>query len=101
MGVAVAAPPGAAKAKAPYAQAAAEVNANGSVNRSKGIESVTKPAVGQYCVELEDKDLDITKLVPTATMQLYTIDHDVQISSRRDAASAPFPRRRCDPTAPT
>ncbi|MFE5807367.1 hypothetical protein [Streptomyces sp. NPDC056491] len=53
------------------------VNANGSVNRSKGIESVTKPAVGQYCVELEDKELGITKLVPTANLQLYSLDHDV------------------------
>lgn len=75
-----AAPPGSAKVTAPYAQAAAVVNANGSVNRSKGIEAVTKPAEGHYCVELEDKDLDIRKLVPSATLQYVSFDYDVRIS---------------------
>ncbi|MCX5014949.1 hypothetical protein OG765_28810 [Streptomyces sp. NBC_00555] len=79
-GTAVAAPPGSAKVTAPYAQAAAVVNANGSVNRSKGIEAVTKPAAGHYCVELEDKDLDIRKLVPTATLQYISFEYDVRIS---------------------
>ncbi|MFD9357242.1 hypothetical protein [Streptomyces sp. NPDC060031] len=81
-GVAMAAaPPGAAKANAPYAQAAAVLNADGSVNRSKGIERVTKPAEGQYCIELEDKSLDINKLVANATLQKYSFDYDVQISN--------------------
>ena len=65
---------------APYAQAAVVVNANGSVNRSKGIEAVTKPAVGHYCVELEDKDLDIRKLVPSATLQYVSFDYGVRVS---------------------
>lgn len=78
-GVAVAAAPG-AKVTAPYAQAAAVINSDGSVNRSKGIAAVTKPSTGNYCVELEDKDLDITKLVPSATLQRKTFDYDVQIS---------------------
>ncbi|MFG2233569.1 hypothetical protein ACGFNX_26855 [Streptomyces sp. NPDC048723] len=79
-GTAVAAPPGSAKVTAPYAQAAAVVNANGSVNRSKGIEAVTKPAAGHYCVELEDKDLDIRKLVPNATLQYISFEYDIRIS---------------------
>nr|WSX53993.1 hypothetical protein OG409_36795 [Streptomyces sp. NBC_00974] len=79
-GTAVAAPPGSAKVTAPYAQAAAVVNSNGSVNRSKGIEAVTKPATGHYCVELEDKDLDIRKLVPNATLQYNSFEYDVRIS---------------------
>ncbi|MFE9481322.1 hypothetical protein ACFYNM_22290 [Streptomyces spororaveus] len=80
VGTAVAAPPGSAKVTAPYAQAAAVVNANGSVNRSKGIEAVTKPAAGHYCVELEDKDLDIRKLVPNATLQYISFEYDIRIS---------------------
>ncbi|MFF1561747.1 hypothetical protein [Streptomyces sp. NPDC058279] len=80
VGVAVAAPPGAAKVKAPYAQAAAVVNADGSVNRSKGIEAVTHPKTGHYCVELEDKDLDIRNLVPSATLQYTSFEYGVRIS---------------------
>ncbi|MFE9743130.1 hypothetical protein [Streptomyces sp. NPDC006477] len=74
-----AAAPG-ARAAAPYAQAAAVVNADGSINRSKGISSVTKPAVGKYCVELEDKDLDLTKLVPVATLQYTSFEYGIRIS---------------------
>ncbi|MDH6580261.1 hypothetical protein [Kitasatospora sp. MAP5-34] len=79
-GVAVAAPPGATKAIAPYAQAAAVVNSDGSVNRSKGIAGVTKPAVGRYCVELEDKEVDVTRLVPVATLQYTSFEYGIRIS---------------------
>ncbi|MEU4834782.1 hypothetical protein [Streptosporangium sp. NPDC023615] len=68
------------KVTAPYAQAAAVVNADGSLNRAKGINAVTKPGVGQYCVELEDKDLDITKLVPSATLQYTSFEYGIRIS---------------------
>ena len=74
-----AAAPG-AKVTAPYAQAAAVINADGSINRSKGISNVTKPAVGKYCVELEDKDLDLTKLVPVATLQYTSFEYGIRIS---------------------
>ncbi|MEV7966905.1 hypothetical protein AB0O34_13110 [Sphaerisporangium sp. NPDC088356] len=68
------------KATAPYAQAAAVVNSDGSINRAKGIKAVTKPAVGQYCVELEDKDLDVTKLVPSATLQYTSFEYGIRVS---------------------
>jgi hypothetical protein len=74
------------KATAPYAQAAAVVNADGSINRAKGIKAVTKPAVGQYCVELEDKDLDITKLVPSATLQYTSFEYGIRVSMWPDPA---------------
>ncbi|MFI6512381.1 hypothetical protein ACIBCT_32655 [Streptosporangium sp. NPDC050855] len=69
-----------AKAATPYAQAAAVINADGSINRAKGVRAVTKPAVGQYCVELEDKDLDITKLVPSATLQYTSFEYGIRVS---------------------
>jgi hypothetical protein len=84
VGVAFAVPAGSAKATAPYAQAAAVVNADGTVDRSKGIQAVTKSATGRYCVELEDKSLDVSKVVPTATLQLYAFDYDVQVVTKPD-----------------
>jgi len=68
------------KATAPYAQAAAVVNADGSINRAKGIAAVTKPATGRYCVELADKDLDVTKLVPSATLQYTSFEYGIRVS---------------------
>ncbi|GAA1239940.1 hypothetical protein GCM10009665_33500 [Kitasatospora nipponensis] len=68
------------KVTAPYAQAAAVVNSDGSINRSKGIAGVTKPAVGRYCVELEDKSLDVTRLVPVATLQYTAFEYNIRIS---------------------
>lgn len=56
------------------------VNSDGSINRSKGISSVTKPTVGKYCVELEDKDLDLTKLVPVGTLQYSSFECGIRIS---------------------
>ncbi|MFG2408297.1 hypothetical protein ACGFR8_28935 [Streptomyces brevispora] len=54
---------------APYAQASALVNADGSLARSKGIKSVTRaPAAGRFCVQLEDSRLDVNELTPVATL---------------------------------
>ncbi|MEV6982543.1 hypothetical protein AB0M95_14960 [Sphaerisporangium sp. NPDC051017] len=53
-------------AQAPYARAAAVVDANGSVVRSKGVTAVRKINTGQYCIEV-DPDIDATKAVPVAT----------------------------------
>lgn len=79
-GVAGAASAPGAKVTAPYAQAAAVINSDGSINRSKGISNVTKPGVGKYCVELEDKSLDLTKLVPVATLQYTSFEYGIRIS---------------------
>ncbi|MDH6114072.1 hypothetical protein P3T36_002893 [Kitasatospora sp. MAP12-15] len=83
-GVAGAASPAPTKATAPYAQAAAVVNADGTIDRSKGVAAVTKVATGRYCVELEDKTLDVSKLVPVATLQLYGFEYNVQVVPRPD-----------------
>lgn len=54
---------------APYAQASALINANGSIARSKGISGVTlAPATGRFCVRLENPQLDVTRLTPVATL---------------------------------
>jgi len=37
---------------APFAQAVAQVSADGSVISSKGIKSVSRPTIGQLCIEL-------------------------------------------------
>ncbi|MGV9779195.1 hypothetical protein [Streptosporangium sp. NPDC003464] len=53
-------------AQAPYARAAAIVNADGTVVRSRGVIDVRKIGTGRYCIQL-DADIDATKAVPVAT----------------------------------
>lgn len=79
-GTASAAAPTPTKATAPYAQASAVINSDGSINRAKGIANVTKLTTGRYCVELEDKDLDLTKLTPVATLQYTSFEYGIRIS---------------------
>ncbi|MEU7856060.1 hypothetical protein [Nonomuraea sp. NPDC049141] len=74
------------KVTAPYAQAAAVVNADGSINRAKGIAAVTKPATGRYCVELANKELDVTRLVPSATLQYTSFEYGIRVSMWPDPA---------------
>lgn len=52
---------------APYAQAAARINANGSILASKGIDTVTRPQAGTYCVTFT-KNLDLPHSAPQATV---------------------------------
>lgn len=62
--------PGVAAAQeldAPYARAAAVVNADGSLVRSKGVISVTRVSTGAYCVLLEDARIDANDTAPIAT----------------------------------
>ncbi|MEU0099967.1 hypothetical protein [Streptomyces sp. NPDC006267] len=67
-GAALAAPTAApARATAPYAQASALVNADGSVDRAKGVKAVTLGSAGRFCVQLEDSRLNLTELTPVAT----------------------------------
>jgi hypothetical protein len=59
------------KAIAPYAQACGVINADGSIDRAKGIKSVTLGKnVGRFCIELEDSRLDVTEITPVATLTL-------------------------------
>ncbi|MFC4015066.1 hypothetical protein ACFOY2_48180 [Nonomuraea purpurea] len=53
-------------AQAPSVRAAAVVDADGGVVRSKGVTAVRKIATGQYCIEL-DADYDAARSVPVAT----------------------------------
>ncbi|MFG2648986.1 hypothetical protein [Streptomyces sp. NPDC048436] len=64
-GVAMAAPD-ASSSQAPYAQAGALVNADGSVVHSKGVKSVTASS-HVYCVEIENPDVDLSRAIITAT----------------------------------
>ncbi|MFI6927207.1 hypothetical protein ACIBIZ_45240 [Nonomuraea spiralis] len=66
MGGAVAAYAALGGAQGPGVRAAAVVNANGSVVRSKGVTGVRKLSTGQYCIEL-DSDYDAARSVPVAT----------------------------------
>lgn len=65
---ALAAPAPAPSPIAPYAQAAAQVNANGTITNSKNVTSVTKVATGKYCVQLHS-DVSAARAVPIATLR--------------------------------
>jgi hypothetical protein len=53
---------------APYAQAAANVAANGELLRTKNIDQVTMQQTGVYCVHVSDPNIDIAKSSVTATL---------------------------------
>ncbi|MFE7598112.1 hypothetical protein [Streptomyces sp. NPDC057494] len=65
-GVAVAAAPGGANAG--HTQAAAIINADTSIVRSKGISSVTSPYAGRFCVRLDPVGLNVNEIIPIATL---------------------------------
>jgi hypothetical protein len=51
------------------ARLAAFVLADGSVVYSKGVKSVTSPAVGHFCIKPKGKtDIDVTRAVPSVTV---------------------------------
>lgn len=59
----------AVKAKAPYAMASAQINADGTRAQSKGIKSSTKVATGIYCVTFDDATrIDVSRSTPVATL---------------------------------
>jgi hypothetical protein len=70
-------------ASGPGVRAAAIVNANGSVVRSKGVTAVRRIAVGQYCIRL-DSDINATNTVPVATTQWTGAPWDSSIFIRHD-----------------
>ncbi|MFD3658445.1 hypothetical protein ACFWBH_01180 [Streptomyces sp. NPDC059999] len=56
-------------ANAPFAQASAVINADGSVSRSKGVADVwLGPTSGRFCVRLSDTRLNVNELTPVATL---------------------------------
>ncbi|MET9674644.1 hypothetical protein ABZY68_16330 [Streptomyces sp. NPDC006482] len=59
----------AVKAKAPYAQASAQVNRDGTRVQSKGIKSIAHPQDGAYCVTFDDATrIDVSRSTPVATL---------------------------------
>ncbi|MFE9139420.1 hypothetical protein [Streptomyces sp. NPDC007355] len=53
---------------APYAQAAARIHADGTIRASKGIDTVTHPRTGVYCVSFT-KNLNLPQTAPQATVE--------------------------------
>lgn len=75
-------------ARAPYAQASALVGADGSVFQAKGIQSVTKPQTGVYCIKFTDPRLDPQKLTPVATLGATgSTPWDAQVLIRTDPST--------------
>ncbi|MEU4226334.1 hypothetical protein AB0F17_18715 [Nonomuraea sp. NPDC026600] len=72
-------------ASGPGVRAAAIVNANGSVVRSKGVTAVRRIAVGQYCIRL-DSDINAMNTVPVATSQWTGAPWDSSIFVRPDGS---------------
>ncbi|MFE9045968.1 hypothetical protein ACFYOG_34370 [Streptomyces sp. NPDC007818] len=59
----------AVKAKAPYAMASAQINADGTRAQSKGIKSSTRIDTGIYCVKFDDATkIDVSRSTPVATI---------------------------------
>ncbi len=56
---------------APYAQAAVRVNADGTIARAKGIDKVTKPEAGTYCVKFSNTGLKFNDTIITSTSHTY------------------------------
>jgi hypothetical protein len=68
-------------------RAAAIVNADGSVVRSKGVVGVRKIAIGQYCIRL-DSDINVATTVPVATVQWVSANWGTSIHVRPDNAAS-------------
>lgn len=56
-------------ADAPHSQAAVMVQNDGSVVRSRGIESVTQPTAGVFCIKVTDKNIKSSESIPVATLR--------------------------------
>ncbi|WP_433258186.1 hypothetical protein ACQPYK_22705 [Streptosporangium sp. CA-135522] len=74
-------------ASGPGVRAAAIVNADGSIFRSKGVTTVRKIATGQYCIRL-DADVNAATTVPVATVRWTSAPWNSSIFVRPDGAAA-------------
>ncbi|MEU6718051.1 hypothetical protein ABZ897_41840 [Nonomuraea sp. NPDC046802] len=70
---------------APYAQAAAQVNANGTIENSKNVTDVTKVSTGKYCVRLHP-DINAARAIPSATLRT-TADWRSEIYANVDSST--------------
>ncbi|GAA2460924.1 hypothetical protein GCM10010433_73860 [Streptomyces pulveraceus] len=53
--------------KAPYAQAGATVEGNGTVRLAKGVDEVRRLGTGDYCVTFSDSEFNPSKVLPSVT----------------------------------
>ncbi|MGV9772450.1 hypothetical protein [Streptosporangium sp. NPDC003464] len=74
-------------ASGPGVRAAAVVNADGSIFRSKGVTTVRKIATGQYCIRL-DADVNAATTVPVATVRWTSAPWNSSIFVRPDGVAA-------------
>lgn len=81
----------AAPAYAPHARAAALINRDGTISKSVGVVGVAKPAVGEYCVQL-DRRIDATEAIPQATLD-SSASWGSEIFIYRDSSSCGDPAR--------
>ncbi|MFK0050534.1 hypothetical protein ACIQU4_41840 [Streptomyces sp. NPDC090741] len=54
---------------APYTQAAAEVDAAGTLLKAKNVDEVSRPFTGVYCVHVSDPRINLARSAPTGTLQ--------------------------------
>ncbi|MFF7050136.1 hypothetical protein ACFY94_17425 [Streptomyces griseorubiginosus] len=81
-GFAVAAPGATTQVTAPYAQASGLINADGTLDRAKGIKSVTRGSIaGRFCVQLTDSRLDVSELTPVATLAMGGYPGQIYVDS--------------------
>lgn len=74
---------------APYAQAAVTVAANGTILKAKGIDSVTRPSAGNYCVKVSDPDLTASNSIHSTASHTYRVDVVSYVSPQSTCGSDP------------
>jgi hypothetical protein len=72
-------------AAAPNARIAAFVQAGGSVVRSKGIAAVTHPSTGLYCLDPSSSTFNVSKIVPSLSVDWSTSLGDALMAHYRSA----------------
>ena len=72
-------------AQAPNARIAAFVQAGGTVVRSKGINAVTHPSTGLYCIDPASSTFNVNKAVPTLSVDWSTSLGDALMAHWRSA----------------
>ncbi|MGW8768905.1 hypothetical protein ACWGN5_41275 [Streptomyces sp. NPDC055815] len=66
-------------AYAPHSQAAVSVAPDGTILKAYGIESVTRPTVGEYCIKVKDAEVKKAESIPVATLTGGWSDHYIRV----------------------
>ena len=72
-------------AQAPNSRIAAFVNQGGAVNRSKGINAVSHPSTGLYCLDPKNATFDTTRVVPSVSVDWSTSLGDALMAQWRSS----------------